>query len=526
MAGRKLTPFVFRPRTVADALDGGLIPPGGLTLATNLIFDPSNPFCLQCRPAAVSKSNFTYTGGGVVSVAYQVGDICYGLVSSSANAGKDEPFAFNVTTNTKLSVSGITSGNVPTTPATTGAWVPPTMALVGTLLYVTHPGFPNGSNYFGWFDISTPASPVWHAGNTTTNALPSVPVAVGSFNNRAWFACVNALYFTDALTTTITNASQVLTVGGTETITGLAPMPLTTSVQGIIQSLAVFKDNLIALVTGDSTDNNLALNIISSSVGTSAPRTIAVCPKALVFMAVDGIRKLLQDGTLEDPEPSLKIPFVYALTPSRASGNFCNNIYRITVQNGLANGSPFQEYWYDFRWKGWTGPHTFTQDMAVPYLNQFVTFRNTQTNKLWVSQTVQDGTSTFTENGSQLTFIYETAPMPDEDDLYENSAVLSTIDLSIPSNADAYTLVASDVTHGVLGQATITAPDTGDYWGAFDFGTGVWTPNQLGLDGYNIPWNTSLVFSRLIVRMVGDSSFNFKVSKLIIGYQPLRYKAI
>lgn len=527
MGGRNLRPYRFNPRGVVDALDGGQVAEGGLRAATDLIFDPANPFTLQCRPAAIKQSVFSgIAGANFVSVSYVVGDVCYGMIKSSIVAGYDTPFAYNLSTNALVTVSGTQNNTtLPLSQTTSGTWTPPTMALVGVLLYVTHPGFVGGgSAFFGWFDVTNPAAPVWHAGNTTTNALAGVPTAVGSFNNRAWFSYKNTVTFTDALTTTVTSATQILTIGDAFVITGLAQQPLVTNVQGIIQSLAVFKINAIALITGDDTTGNLAINIISpEAVGCTAPRTVASTPKGLKFMATDGIRLIAQDGTLGEPNTDLQVPFVNALVPSRASAAYSNNIYRITVQNGNENGNPLQEYWFDERRNGWTGPHSFTQDMAVPYLNTFVVFNSSLAPSLWTSSVIQDGSSSYTENGASMVFKWITAPMADDGGLYENSVNLSVIDMEFSNNGDTYTFVASDVNRGVLSIAQIMSPLTGAIWGSITWGAFIWTAISYGLDRYNIPWTTPLVFSRLVIQASGPSSFGFKIGKLTVGYQRLNY---
>lgn len=526
MAGRNLQPFRFNPRGVVDALDGGQIAEGGLSSAVNLIFDPANPFTLACRPAAIKTSVFAgFSSPGAVSVAYVVGDICYGMVASSTTATYDQPFAYNLATNAFVTVSGTqNTTTLPLTQPTVGTWSPPTMALVGVLLYVTHPGFVGGgSAFFGWFDTTNPAAPVWNAGNTTTNLLPTVPTAVVQFNNRAWFACKNALNFTDALTTTISDPTHVLTIGDSSPITAVSPQPLTTTVQGIIQSIAVFKGSVISLVTGDAVTGDLAQNIISSSVGCSAGRTVVPTQKGLMFMANDGVRTLGHDGTLGDPYPDLLIPFIYALTPSRASASYTNNIYRISVQNGHANGNPFEEYWFDMRKNGFTGPHTFVQSMSTPYNKTAICFSNTITPALFTSDVIESGTSTFVENSSALTFKVVTAPMADNGTIYENSAVLSVIDMQLPQVAQSYTFVASDTNHGVLSTAAVATNATGAIWNGFTWGVGVWTAVTYGLERYNIPWTTPLVFSRMVWQITGNSIGGLKIGKLTIGYQPLKY---
>lgn len=527
MVGRNTRPFRFNPRGVVDALDGGQVEPGGLSAAVNLIFDPSNPFTLTCRPAALKTSDFTgVTGAGVVSIAFVVGDICYGLIaSSSVPGGYDKPFAYNLATNTLVTVSGTqTSSTLPLTVSASGTWTPPTMALVGVLLYVTHPGFVGGgSAFFGWFDTTNPAAPVWNAGNTTTNPLPSVPTAVAELNNRAWFACKNAILFTDPLTTTISDATHVLTIGDSEPITALAQQPLVTMVQGQIEALIVFKASVFGVITGDDATGNLALNMNRSAVGTSAPRSVVVTPRGVMFAARDGVRTIGRDGIAGEPNQDLKNPFIFALTPSRMSAGYSNNIYRISVQNGQTNGTPIEEYWFDFRANGWTGPHTFVQSLCVAYKSTFIAFVNTIAPGLFTSDCVQSGTSIFTENGSALAFLERTSPMQDDGGMYEGTAVLSVFDMQVPKVAQSYNFAAIDVNNGVLSTATIAFSATGAIWNGFNWGAGTWTATSYGLERYNIPWHNRLVFSRLVFQVTGASLLEVKLGKLTIGDQPTNY---
>jgi hypothetical protein len=335
----------------------------------------------------------------------------------------------------------------------------------------------------------------------------------------------NTLGFTDPLnaTPTITDATHFITVGDSEPITATAPQPLVTTVQGILQALAVFKGSLTAQITGDIGTGTLTLNIISSTVGTYAPRSVAPIDTGLMFAANDGIRTLSQSGSLGDPNEDLRNPFIFALVPSRMSAAYNNNIYRISVQNGHANGNPVQEYWYDFRNKGWTGPHTFVQSMASPYLGTFICFSNTIAPALFTSDVVQSGASTFVENGVPMSFVEQTAPLADDGGPYECSAILSVIDMHLPHIAQSYTFVASDVDNGVLSTATIASSPTGAIWDGFTWGVGIWTALSYGLERYNIPWQQPLVFSRLVWQITGYSNLGFKVGKLTIPYQPLKY---
>lgn len=525
MALRREMPFRFNPRGVVDATDGGAVPPGGLLALTNLIFDPANYFTFMCRPAALRTTSFgSFSSPGVVSIAYVVGDICYGLIASSLNSGKDQPFAYNLLTNAFVTVTGTISGaTTPTTQSSSGNWEAPTAALVGVNLVITHPGFSSGSNKFGWFDTTDPTTPVWHAGNTTVNLLPSVPTNVAQYNGRAVFSIGNAMYFTDSLTLAMTNATYIITIADSKPITALATMSITTGVQGPLQTLVAFKEKSISLTTGDFTDNNIAENTIPIPSGTKAKRSVAAAPDGMKYVDDDGVRLLTQSGTIDGPDPDLQRPFMFAANISRVSGCYNNGVYRLCTQNNDANGSPYQEYWYDYRRKGWTGPHSFRQDLAVAYLKTTIMFNSSVTPGLWTADVVQSGTSTFTENGSALSFLWMTAPLQDDGNLYEGAATLSVIDLQLPNDGSSYTFSGIDVNHGVLATGVITASLAGSIWGTFTWGLGLWNYTNYGLDRYNIPWNNPLVFSRLIVKGVGVSSLAFRIGKLTVGNQPTKY---
>lgn len=155
MALRKSTPVAFRPKGLSDAADGTNAFPGAMQLLTNLVPAPDMDDAWVPRPASTKLSSFSgVSSPGFVSAALVVGNIEYGMIASSLNAGKDQPYAYNLLTNTFLTVNGILSSNVPASPSSSGAWTPPIMALVGTRIVVTHPGFPGGTLKFGWFDIS------------------------------------------------------------------------------------------------------------------------------------------------------------------------------------------------------------------------------------------------------------------------------------------------------------------------------------------------------------------------------------
>ena len=175
MAIRRAYPVRFTPKGIADAFDATDAFPGACQTLTNLIFDQGNPEIVVSRPGVgTALTTFgSFTTPTFVSVHIAIGNMLYGMVSTGRNPGNDEPFAYNTLTNTFVTISGVTAGNTPASPAPTGAWTPPTMAVISTKIIVTHPGFSGaGANFFGVIDISTPATPRTTVGMQNRSTLP------------------------------------------------------------------------------------------------------------------------------------------------------------------------------------------------------------------------------------------------------------------------------------------------------------------------------------------------------------------
>jgi hypothetical protein len=169
------TPTPFYPRGLYDSLDGSTAPDGACYALANLVHDITTQRIWTPRPGAVLQTNFPgFIAPGVVSVGMAVGQRIYGLIGTGRFAGHDEPFVYDVPSNTFITVGNVTAANTPATQPTTGDWTPPTMAMVGTRILVTHPGF-SGAAFFGWFDISSFFLTL--TGNThSTNILDTLSV--------------------------------------------------------------------------------------------------------------------------------------------------------------------------------------------------------------------------------------------------------------------------------------------------------------------------------------------------------------
>lgn len=524
-----LSPLRWNPRGVADILDDGQAQPGAMTAAINMVFDPTTPFTLQCRPAADLVTDFSTAGlsfPSTVTAAQVVGDVVYGLITSQDVPGYDYPFAYDLINNVFLAVSGTkTTATLPKSAVTYGEWIPPLCSSNGIYVVVTHPGFSGGiAPSFGWFDITTPLAPIWNAGNTATNALPEVPQCVGTFNNRFYFGVGNTAYYTDPLTLTITNASQSLAVGDVNNITCFVGLPYSSSNAGILQALMAFKSTAIGMIMGDDALGNLSLNILNDEVGCDAPRAAIITPEGIAFPAADGIRLLQLSATLTPPDDDLRSPFINAYPRSRMSAAYNDSIYRICLNNLALTGQPVQEYWFDTIRRGWTGPHTFQQDLALPWRNTFLLFNSAAAPGMYKSDGSQSEQSDFTELNSLLTWQVATAPLQDDGGLYENSATLTVWDMQLPTDGTVYNFTAFDIRSGLLSATQVQANQAGTIWGQFKWGGALWQAALPAfLDRYNIPWTNPLVFSRLILVVNGPSGRDFKLGKMTTGYQPLQY---
>lgn len=537
MGLRQATPVNFSPAGLSDTLDGSSSFAGACASLANLIPDPSTKNLWQCRPAAIQTTAFAgFSSPGFVSVQIILGTKVYGMIASARNAGHDEPFAYDLVSQTFSTISGITSGNTPISPATTGDWAPPTMDLIGVNLVVTHPGFTgSGGVMFGWFDITDLTAIVWHGGNTATTLLPVPPVAVKQFFNRAYFL-VNpstgnpAAYFTDVLTLTITDPTHIITFGDNVKLTAVGALPLNSQLTGgTIQSLIIFKGAAqMWQITGDAalTGNPLNVNSMNIATGTNAPNTICPTSKGLAFIAPDGLRLVSFSGTISDPigdaGGGITVPFIYAITPSRMAAACSGKVFRASVQNGNASGSPWQEYWFDIPRGCWSGPHSFPASTIDAYNNTFIMAPVGVTGKLFQSDSAQSSTSTYVENGTQLANTWQSSLLPDTNQMCENAMVETTVYIALVAG-NPVTGSALDQNGSILDAVTLQATGGVTLWGGFLWGQALWLGAQNALFPRQLKWHIPIVFRRLALMIQCASGSGYKIGQAHLRYQMLGY---
>lgn len=532
---RDSQPFLSIPAGISDAIDQSSAFPGACQIISNLVFDRENRGAVIARPGVIVASSFSiFTNPTTVSVMFAAGTLIYGMVASDRNPGFDEPFCYDTVAQAFIVVSGVTGANVPTTQPTTGAWTPPTMDAMGIYVIVTHPGF-TGANRFGWFDITNPAAPAWNAGNTTVNLLPSNPLWVQQFYGRAYFGVGNAVYFTDSLVLSIsnTNFAGVLTLGDQSPSTGCSGLPLSQTSGAILQSIIVFKQASIWQISGDIavTSNPLELNQLMSNVGCIAPRTIQSTPIGIVFIANDGPRNIDLGGRVnylqvrQGITPDIVAPFATATNPSRMVGAYSNSVYRVCLDgpNTIWDTSyTSQDYWYDFIFQRWTGPHSFDYHCAVGVSNTFYITSNSAGGKLFNSAITPIASSVYQDNGVDMTCELVTATIEGQP-MTMSAVVESTIELGGAGVGVVYYVSMYDDKNNNLSPATIKMSEVNPLWGAVKWGQFSWRSAISNSQVFTIPWVNAVVFKKMVMSIRVMAAQNVSIKAAYFRVQTLGY---
>ncbi|HEY1858659.1 hypothetical protein [Acidocella sp.] len=365
----------------------------------------------------------------------------------------------------------------------------------------------------------TAATPQWASGNTNANPLTGVPQAVNQFNSRAYYAVGSALVFSDTDNATqVSDDSffQAITFPNGLEITALAQLPLSsTALGGMVQALIVFQETNIAQITGDPSTGNFARNNIGVGVGCLAPNTIAATPQGLAFIATDGLRIINFLGVLSDPiganGDGICNPFLNAVAQTRMAAAYNQSVYRVSVQNAAATGSPVQEWWFHFGpIKAWSGPHTFPARLIAAWKGPdvpepsrgFVMVPYAAPNELWTSPAVALSDSNYIENGATLSWTYETSLLPDNQVMSENAIIETTLMIKSPYNV---TVTAADENGNLLDEIGILAQPGGN------------------LIQQQIAWDQPVVFKQMTVTAEGTSAQDVEVGNLYLRYQILGY---
>lgn len=513
---------------------------GMMTELSNLVPDTENQKMWVPRPAAsvfsATQAQFT---PGFVSALFITGRYAYGMVSSALNSGKDQPFAYDLLGGAFVSISGITNANTPTSPLTTGAWTPPTMDQVGVYILFTHPGFTGGNGYFGWLNVSNPTSPVWASGNLAVNALPSPATFVKQFYQRAYFAVAPpnvppATYATDTLDPLTATNPLILTYGDNRPLFSIGSLGQQNVLGGITQALLVFKDNNVFQLTGNwgagGTVGSIALNSLNISVGTIAPLSVVPTPRGVAFLSQDGFRIIDWNSKVSDPiglaGTGIVTPFLQALVPSRVVAACNGQTIRASTQNNAAVGQPFQEWVFDIERKAWHGPHTFPANQIARYGNSYVVSPVGVTG-LWQSDIIPGVVSQYTENGVNLLWRWTSSLMANENSIFQQAIVNSTIYCSGDGSGQQFTMAAETAGGSVLSIVPVNAPTvTVSQWGTMVWGIDNWGSLMQEMSHVVVPWDQPLVFDRVRFTLRGMSAAGISIGESRMVIEDLEYLAL
>lgn len=535
MGNRREYPFSFTPRGLSDAWDSTLTFAGACLQLQNLVFDQSNPEQIVARPG-VGMPITSFAGiptPGVISVQIAIGQYIFGMVASGLTAGYDQPFCYLIGTGF-ISISGITSSNVPATPSATGDIVQPTMAVIGPNIIVTHPGFNgSGNGYFGVINIANLAAPTWVSQNTATYGLPAVPNSVSNFNNRAYYSVGNQLWFSDVLVPgTMTNGGQSLTLGDTTDIIGQGGLPISTTSAGVVAALIVFKQFQIWQITGDEAiTGSLAQNYLSLNVGCNSPRSIVQTPIGMIFAGIDGpyyvsslgavlpltkdLSKLVQD---------VQKPFQNIVNPTRAAAAYSGSIYRICMDTIINGVSTTADYWFDVTIRRWSGPHTWPYDCASQVGNYFIVCHRNYPGMLFQSAYLPSTGSVFNDNGAQLALVFQSALFPKTQAVSMKEIIESTIELASAEANIVYQVSMLDEKFNKLVSYQATIYQAVSAWGGFTWGDGTdYGSENIVPQTYTIPWPQPIIFKKTSLMISVSASEYVSIGTFQAKYRDLGY---
>jgi hypothetical protein len=388
----------------------------------------------------------------------------------------------------------------------------------------------------------TIAAPLWGAGDTDRNPLPSVPVGVAQFYGRAYYALgLDGIVFSDSgFPTRVSNttAVQALLPGNGLPITAIAPLMLSSSLAttGIVQALIAFQ-NVAGMqqILGDLSLNNLTMNALPVATGTAAPLSIATCEFGTAFVSPEGLRLVQFNATVSEPigdaGSGVTIPFIYAAVPSRMCAAATSHVLRVATLNAyvapIAGDPPAEEWWYDLGRKVWTGPMSIVPSLIQPWQgtnneNTFVIAPIGILGSLWRGDPYGQITSSYIENGVVMNWTAQPTPLPDTGQMAMNELVEMSVAGAFMIKAN---LVANDISGAALGQTQVPpqalAPPS--FWDSMVWGGGSWGGGATKFQQWPVYWPGPLVFKQLDLTIMGASGFGVKLGNLNLRYQTTGY---
>ena len=174
----------------------------------------------------------------------------------------------------------------------------------------------------------------------------------------------------------------------------------------------------------------------------------------------------------------------------------------------------------------WHGPHTLPASMIASYGKSYVMAPVGLTG-LWQSDILPTVNSTYTENGVQLKWTWQTSLVANQDSVYEQAIQQSTIYCAGDAISTQFQMVAQTASGGVLDDVPIVPPAShASLWGTMRWGTGLWGSSTIPLSDVTIPWDEPLVFDRVQFTLNGLSGPSVSIGEMRAVLEDLEYMAI
>jgi hypothetical protein len=417
------------------------------------------------------------------------------------------------------------------------------MASNGLSMVVSNPSTATGTGVTLTISGGTVTTPVWGSGNTNQNLLTAIPTDVFNFNGRAYYAVPGGgMQFSDVgYPLQITNANQALTPSNGLDVTCFGGLPINQTQTGPISTLFAFQgDSNILKVTGDPALSNLALNSVPNGLGTLAPNSIASTPLGLMFVSPDGLRFVDFDGNAQPRVGAngegVNLPLINAVSPSRINAAYNEDVYQVSVQNGAKSNTPWESYWYHVSKQVFSGPHTDPSVVLSPYQQQagsgsghgFLFAPQAVVGALAVGSVIPNANSTYTEFGTPLVCVWQTAYSDDNQMMTENALVESTLLCSVPAQSVLTALVVNEL-GTTLDQVQITGPLPAPVWQAFNWGAANWGVVANKLYQQDLAWHLPVVFKQMALRVTVTAGPGlvvgaFRYGNIVLGYRLETFK--
>jgi hypothetical protein len=384
----------------------------------------------------------------------------------------------------------------------------------------------------------TTSAPLWGAGDTDANPLPSIPVGVAQMSGRAWFALEeNGIVFSDSgFPCRVSNSLgvQALTTGDGLAVTAIGALQLNSLLGGITQSLIAFEGVAkMQQITGDPTTGNLAMNALPAATGTEAPLSICSTQRGLVFVSPEGLRLIDFQATVSKPigdaGEGVTVPFINSAEPSRIAAASNADVVRISNPNGMTANTVNEEYWFDMSRQVWSGPHTSAASLIEPWRNTFLlTFADliggVPDKKAWRSDVVPTLASIYVERDALLAWAYRPTLLPDSGTGNMVTIIEMTLACQLaPDPNNVANVVAVSDFGDILDTTTVVGDSAGTIWGHFQWGGALWGALSGTYRQRAVDWNLPLVFRQASFIFTGQSFNNVRIGNLYMRYQILDY---